>query len=406
MSITAFMRTIGYRSKGVFDRMFATPTNGRLVYDAPSCEDGPILVVVHGTWARGAAWTRRDSPLLAALLTTWATFRLCRFEWSGKNGARDRLSASMNLARELEDIHKRYPDSPIVTLAHSHGGNIVAWASTIITFRLSAAIYLNTPFIQVLATSNHAGPGAYKPAHIRPNLGFVGISLYGVTVLCGVFAAKNPVAHLVNFSDWSAGYQIAVMLALVALASLPATWLINTLPNYIESIARSLNDLSTGARKIEKELVVYAVGDEAATALTAVYFWQWLTDKLALVFVLAFFAGVLIPWQRLAAYGESYIPFVVLFFPAIAVLYAALLIVAGTAHGPLQALINLDSPVTVTPAPVGEAHIVTVGWKTKDRLRHSKAHDDLSVAASISEWLKTTANIMPRTVRAARAPER
>ena len=116
-------------------------------------EGAPVFVAVHGTWNKRAAWARPDSNLFKKLSELWPQSGLCRFVWSATNGIRHRLVAADVLSEVLKDLEKTYPSSPIVAIAHSHGGNVLAWASTRIKTPLAAAVYLNTPFIQALPST-------------------------------------------------------------------------------------------------------------------------------------------------------------------------------------------------------------------------------------------------------------
>jgi triacylglycerol esterase/lipase EstA (alpha/beta hydrolase family) len=89
----------------------------------------PIFVLVHGTWATRASWTLPDSKLRKKLESSWPEGGIYRFDWSGTNGVRHRLLASGVLSEKLNELVVRYPSSKVVVISHSHGGNVVAWAS-------------------------------------------------------------------------------------------------------------------------------------------------------------------------------------------------------------------------------------------------------------------------------------
>ena len=112
--------------------------------------DDPIFIMAHGTWATRARCTHRHSKLSKSLSQRWPSAGFYRFQWSGVNGVRHRLQASEILAGHINERSRRLPNASIVALSHSHGGNVVAWAATMIEKPSAAAVYLNTPFIQVL----------------------------------------------------------------------------------------------------------------------------------------------------------------------------------------------------------------------------------------------------------------
>ena len=107
------------------------------------------VVLVHGTWARDAAWTRSDGLLGRALSeSSKATIRTSALPWSGKNSEKDRWAATEALGKRL-----RSSDAGLkAVIGHSHGGNIGAAAMhqpphSDNDLGDRALITLNTPFI-------------------------------------------------------------------------------------------------------------------------------------------------------------------------------------------------------------------------------------------------------------------
>ena len=113
----------------------------------------PIFVAVHGTWGSRSTWTSQKSELFKALLGNYPGAGLYRFQWSATNGIRHRLLAAQKLHDELNVLLDRYPLSDVVAISHSHGGNVVAWASKELRRPLFASVYLSTPFINILGNS-------------------------------------------------------------------------------------------------------------------------------------------------------------------------------------------------------------------------------------------------------------
>lgn len=121
-----------------------------------------IVILIHGTFASGAAWVR-SGPFVdhAAALPATAVYA---FRWTGANSHRARLSAGRDLAREI----KRLADSgaTIHLLGHSHGGNVALYAlrDHEAAKSISSLGFLGTPFIQrergdnsrLAATISHA----------------------------------------------------------------------------------------------------------------------------------------------------------------------------------------------------------------------------------------------------------
>jgi hypothetical protein len=114
------------------------------------------VTLVHGTFARGAAWTRPDS----AMRTEWPTSPerpvvFTVFEWSGENSHEARQTAASDLAAHLRKVAAAHKDAAHLVIAHSHGGNVAlaAMAQEEVRSRVAAIACLNTPFISCEARS-------------------------------------------------------------------------------------------------------------------------------------------------------------------------------------------------------------------------------------------------------------
>ncbi|MEM1437861.1 MAG: hypothetical protein AAF545_10630 [Pseudomonadota bacterium] len=107
------------------------------------------VILVHGTWARNAAWTQSDGLLSRALSeSSEATIRTSGLPWSGRNWEKDRWAATESLSERL-----RSSDADLkAVIGHSHGGNVGAAAMHQSHHGDDdagdrALITLNTPFI-------------------------------------------------------------------------------------------------------------------------------------------------------------------------------------------------------------------------------------------------------------------
>lgn len=88
-----------------------------------------LILLVHGTFARGAEWARADSRLSRALMARLDGLVCVEpFEWSGSPTASARFEAAERLARRLEDNATCSPSTLRFVIAHSHGGNIALYA--------------------------------------------------------------------------------------------------------------------------------------------------------------------------------------------------------------------------------------------------------------------------------------
>jgi hypothetical protein len=352
--------------RGLFaDRRVCT-----LACDTQPGYGAPILVAVHGTWAARAGWVRRDSRLLMELARRWPAAGIYRFKWSGVNGARHRLVASDVLSEHLDRLASLYPSSKVIAISHSHGGNVVAWASTRVAQTLCAAVYLNTPFIQVLRSSK------------RSSLILRIVLYFGEMVLLSPILALSDILFPTKSvpNGIALGIGLVIMLAVLALTQ-------RIVPGRIQVVRDHLVEASNGDRKISKELVVFVVGDEPSAAFSAVYLGQWLGRRAVILLIIAVFAlgGLasfpeLIPQSRADQLGP------LLIGCCFAIYFVCLVFVTG-AYGMVHGLVALDSSVTVTPAPIGQADFVTVGWTSQDRLRHSLIYESSEAIAVIVKWL-------------------
>ncbi|HEV7660376.1 MAG TPA: hypothetical protein VGO55_11075 [Allosphingosinicella sp.] len=109
----------------------------------------PIFILVHGTFAPDAAWTRADSPLATHLISRFPGANVRPFLWSGRNSHRARLAAGAELQQILVDTAAETPDAPLLLIAHSHGGNVALYAlgQSPVSHRVFGLVCLATPFI-------------------------------------------------------------------------------------------------------------------------------------------------------------------------------------------------------------------------------------------------------------------
>jgi hypothetical protein len=122
-----------------------------------------VLTLVHGTFAQNgrAKWTAAESTLVRTLNECLGTnILVCRFFWNGKNTHASRRSAGKSLAKQLKEQSGREPNASHVVIAHSHGGNILAYALSQVSLPDLIAVTLGTPFIRV--NSRFASDGLWK----------------------------------------------------------------------------------------------------------------------------------------------------------------------------------------------------------------------------------------------------
>jgi hypothetical protein len=114
-----------------------------------------VVTLVHGTFARRAAWPKEGSRLRHAVCEKLAPASVvfAPFTWSGGNSHRDRVRGGLALRRFLRDRAGEHPWARHLIIAHSHGGNVALYGLRGRNFsgetkgNLAGIICLGTPFI-------------------------------------------------------------------------------------------------------------------------------------------------------------------------------------------------------------------------------------------------------------------
>lgn len=113
-----------------------------------------VIVLIHGTFATGAPWTRPDSWFAQSLATALARrsvtpVDLTFIDWSGGNSHSARLEGSRKLADRLGTIGLR-PQDTCFLIGHSHGGNVALHAivhDDQVRNQVGGVVTLATPFL-------------------------------------------------------------------------------------------------------------------------------------------------------------------------------------------------------------------------------------------------------------------
>ena len=124
----------------------------------------PIVVtLVHGTFAKGAPWTKDGSALRLQIAAELGRLEheviFDIFEWSGRNTHKARVKAGYQLADHIRELRKRFPQNAHFIVAHSHGGNVALLAHKHLPQDLHALgiATLGTPFIHAELADNLKG---------------------------------------------------------------------------------------------------------------------------------------------------------------------------------------------------------------------------------------------------------
>jgi pimeloyl-ACP methyl ester carboxylesterase len=91
------------------------------------------VILIHGTFARGADWIQEDAPLRhylrGALGDAAASTAIEAFNWSGRNSFKARTDAALKLQALIARIVAADPGARVYLVGHSHGGNIALQAA-------------------------------------------------------------------------------------------------------------------------------------------------------------------------------------------------------------------------------------------------------------------------------------
>jgi hypothetical protein len=113
-------------------------------------EPDTIVTLVHGTFAPKATWCRPNSPFRTALEAEFGSDSTSVFEWSGSNSHSARLAAATRLQDHLRDSLAQHPQANHFIVAHSHGGNVSAYAlrDEKLQKKIRGLVCIATPFIR------------------------------------------------------------------------------------------------------------------------------------------------------------------------------------------------------------------------------------------------------------------
>lgn len=259
----------------------------------------PVLVVlVHGTFARGATWTRPSaSPLCARLRRAFGTaLEFDAFEWSGENSHAARVDGGVALAAHLQDLVDHRRGRALFVIGHSHGGTVITHAlrhRPVLVRELDGVVFLSTPFLQVRRRP-HASALAW----------FFGLSLW-VAVISLAVEAENQLRAL-GTPGWLAGLLGFSIMALLMIALIAGIYESRQAGNgkgakKDQQVARL--DLAIDRLRAEfsvpplasnRTLILRANADEASAALA----WVQAISRLLsdLVALLLRWLNALMPW--------------------------------------------------------------------------------------------------------------
>lgn len=234
-----------------------------------------VVVLIHGTWAKDAAWTADRSSLRAYLTKTLSgTIEFVVFPWSGKNSISARQRAAKDLQAFLHDLQLKFPDSQHYIVAHSHGGNIALYAlkDPFLAANVVGLACLSTPFLH----ARRRNLGAYGSTILL----YFGIVIYGGFLYFGLNALFEVVLPPLPSSDVTQVFRFALSFICILPMIAFMGWIIRT-ANKLE------HTLEVPVLKWHQLLIVRGPGDEASCALSTSQFVSWAATR--------FWTGLTIP---------------------------------------------------------------------------------------------------------------
>jgi len=251
------------------------------------------FILVHGTFARDAPWTKSDSPLCQRLVEAASRhgepIAFAAIPWSGKNLGRDRLDTAASIAGEIKARLEDRPGDPVFLIGHSHGGSAIAYLLKNfpdVRERVAGCAFLSTPFV------------AQRLKPLWQELLDAIVAVAGM--LTFVLAAVGTSYLAARWLDGKEAQLVAALglSACFIVGGSMAVWIWTRIGPRLKSslgdlLARRIAESETADIPTAGHLFLRASGDEAAAALGTDQFIAWSVGKLV------GFASVVVLWLRL-----------------------------------------------------------------------------------------------------------
>jgi hypothetical protein len=298
---------------------------------------GPRIVVtlIHGTFARGAAWTKSErSPLREAIVKRLGErAHFVAWEWSGKNSFNARLVAGTELDRYFRNSRERDPGARHYVVAHSHGGTVVAYAlrgNPDLAKALDGVVFLSTPFVQA----------RYRPdGMILQRLFYAGLFALGGTV-AGWF--QDAALRSIGVTLQETVYVALLCSGIAACVSLHRS---RSRTQVARSVVELLEKVNLFDISPQRAVLLRATGDEASALLATSHFVTWLLKSVLVPISKLSLAALDLATRASAGLGR-------LFKPALATIsaFALLVVLSGFQLESLPASLGAGGVVLVTVA--------------------------------------------------------
>jgi hypothetical protein len=334
----------------------------------PDREPSKLLFIVHGTFAKGAAWATSGSDFCQNLIRELGPQTLIQsFVWSGQNSVSAREQAAVRLRRLLQQSVAAFPGVPHFVIGHSHGGNVALSAAASPDLAGVHIICLSTPILH--AIPRRALTDSKNFFELLLSIPFLGLLFAWFFVQVEFEAELLAWLYRVTHVRWSLKliywpcFFVAVVFSYLC-------W--QALLSWNSSALRAAKTIEVPHPDPDRTLFLRFVGDEASLALTAfqalqyamnvlirailgifslfVTMYEWAQRRLSLLF-----AVVYVPIAIGMAFYlyDSKINLWFLFVPFLVVILLALLLLLVTPVLAILALLIGVASIIVAIAPFG-----------------------------------------------------
>jgi hypothetical protein len=347
----------------------------------------PWYVIVHGTWARKAdtEWAAKEKPLSEALINRDHDCGVAFFRWSGGNRLGARMRAAYKLAYRMRLLNFEFPESHVVAISHSHGGNVVLWASKLLS-SIRSAVYINTPF------SFYETKGDQR---LLDDLRRSGLPTDDINVKDIFFEMAALFVAWFALPLWVLG-ELSLMLhaswsihgiPLVLIGGLVVFAVIGTIGYFrTDVLLYWLIFVGREEGTLQHELVIHTVGDEALTLMMSLYAVIRSLQPTARAILIVISISWMMCWLwEMPKWRDS-----VACAGAFALLLMWVPIIAAVLlYGTKQGLLALRQGLLISASPLNRVEALTVtAMPTRWRqLRHSMVLTDPNVIGAIVDWL-------------------
>jgi hypothetical protein len=226
-----------------------------------------VITLIHGTFAKNAAWITEKSALAVALQEKLdGGVKIFPFNWSGRNSHSARSNATDELQKELRGRLTEYRSANHFLIGHSHGGNVAlsAMSDPEIASGITGIVTMATPFI--VARDRDIGP---------EQSGYLAAALLVLLIGAEYFFLRWL---------WSATQSFgACVVALILMGPLIGSAILAVARRWYGFASKLRLKLELPKIARERLLVIRSPADEASTALL---FGQFLWQLSVRIFIL------------------------------------------------------------------------------------------------------------------------